>query len=104
MSYTFSTPEPAIERRAAPRTPASGEVVFRSYDHILLKGEVMDVSPTGFRIRYVGKRMRVGSDVEVIHPWNNVRARIAWTIRSGDWIQAGLQMISDDDPPADPDA
>jgi hypothetical protein len=84
--------EPGIERRLAPRTVTGGEVVLRPYDHTLLQGQMVDVSSGGFRMRYVGKRMRVGAEVEVIHPWNNLKAILAWTIRSGDWIHAGFTL------------
>ncbi|MGE0405980.1 MAG: PilZ domain-containing protein [Candidatus Korobacteraceae bacterium] len=85
--------EAGIERRLVPRTLANGEVVLRPYDRTLLQGQMVDIGAGGFRMRYVGKRMRVGSEVEVVHPWNNLRALVAWTIRSGDWIHAGFKLI-----------
>jgi len=91
MSYS-SAVEPAADRRLAPRSITGGEIVLRSYDRTLLQAEMVDVSSGGFRIRYVGKRMRVGSEVEVIHPWNSLKAVLAWTIRSGDWIHAGFTL------------
>jgi hypothetical protein len=99
MSYS-SAAEPGIDRRLAPRSITGGEVVLRPYDHSLLQGQIVDVSSGGFRIRYVGKRMRVGAEVEIIHPWNNLKAVLAWTIRSGEWIHAGFSLIpllSEDD-------
>ena len=83
------------ERRILPRTATTGEVILRPYDRSLVQGEMLDVSLNGFRIKYVGKRMRVGAEVEVIHPWTNLKATIAWTIRSGDWIHAGLQIVQE---------
>src|SRR5690242_15844441 len=92
MTHSSSAPEVAVDRRSEPRLTSSGEALLRPYDHTLLKGEIMDMSPGGFRMRYVGKRMKVGSEVDVLSPWDNVRATVAWTIRSGDWIQAGLRV------------
>ena len=71
---------------------SEGEIVLRAYDHTLLQGQMIDISSGGFRMRYIGRRMRVGAEVEVIHPWNNLKAILAWTIRSGDWIHAGFTL------------
>lgn len=95
-----STAQPAVEKRAEPRTTGTGEAVLRAYNGNLLRGDLMDLSPRGLRMRYVGKRMKVGSEVEVLSPWERVRATVAWTIRSGEWIQAGLTVSP---PPTDDD-
>jgi hypothetical protein len=99
MSHSAS-PQPAIEQRMLPRTVATGDVVIRAYDRNQLQGEMLDVSACGFRIRYVGKRMRIGSEVEVLHPWTNLKATVAWTIRSGEWIHAGFQLTPATDVPS----
>jgi len=92
MSSSAAVPQTVAERRTEARAVSCGEVMLRPQKGVLLRGEMVDISPGGFRIRYEGKRMKVGAHVEVLYPWNNTIAKIAWTIRSGDWIHAGLQF------------
>ena len=65
------------ERRCEERKPATGEVTIRVGDRVI-NGDMVDVSPSGFRMRYFGDPLDVGSEVEITYPWGTVKARIMW--------------------------
>jgi len=66
------------ERRKEPRTAASGEVTLHLGGSVTIRGELLDVSPSGFRIRHQSNELKPGMEVEVQYPWGQVRARIMW--------------------------
>lgn len=84
-----------IDRRTELRIEATGNVLIRQYNQTFVAGDVMDQSLGGFRMRYFGKRMKVGSVVEILTPWKNTTAILAWTIRSRESMQAGFRFSSD---------
>jgi len=81
-----------VDRRREQRTPATGEVIVRSGETVIY-GEVADVSPSGFRIRYRGEPVEIG-EADVAYPWGHVRAKPVWFRRAGEWIEIGFLILN----------
>ena len=88
--------EPGVERRSEPRVPITRNALIRAQDGSVVKSQVVDVSPSGLRIRYRGKGLEAGSEVDVIYPLVDSRATVAWTVRSDQWIETGLHVTAED--------
>lgn len=43
----------------------------------MLSGELLDVTPSGFRIRYSGVPLPLGLEMEVLYSWGKVNAMVA---------------------------
>jgi hypothetical protein len=81
-----------VDRRREQRTPATGEVIVRSGETVIY-GEVADVSPSGFRIRYRGEPVEIG-EAHVTYPWGHVSAKAVWFRRAGEWIEVGFLILT----------
>jgi hypothetical protein len=83
-----------LDRRREARQAAKGKVVVR-LDHgkTVIRGEMLDVSPSGFRIRYQGHALPAGSDVDISYPWGEVRASIVWVHSEDDWTDVGFMIL-----------
>jgi hypothetical protein len=88
-----------LDRRREARQAAKGKVVVR-LDHgkTVIQGEMVDVSPSGFRIRYRGHALPAGSDVDISYPWGDVRASIVWVCSEGDWTEVGFTILRGAEP------
>ncbi len=86
----------AVERRREKRQQASGAVTLHlaGTPGEVVSGELLDVSPSGFRIRHHNRALRPGLEVQVIYPWGEVNARIMWTREVGDSIESGFFIVS----------
>jgi hypothetical protein len=84
-----------VERRREPRQPAKGKVVVRlDQGNTILRGEMVDVSPSGFRIRYRGDtRLLAGSEVDISYPWGEVKASIVWVRSENEWTEVGFLIL-----------
>jgi hypothetical protein len=60
---------------------------------MVVHGEMVDVSPSGFRIRYHGAPITAGSTAEVTYPFGEVQARVVWVCPVGGWCDAGFQIL-----------
>ncbi len=87
--------QPEIERRSETRVPITRNALIRSRDGSVVRSQVVDVSPRGLRIRYSGKSLEAGSEVDVLYPLVEPRAIVAWTVRSGQWIETGLHVTAE---------
>jgi hypothetical protein len=76
--------------------PITRNALIRAQDGSVVKSQVVDVSPSGLRIRYAGKGLEAGSEVDVIYPLVDSRATVAWTVRSDQWIETGLHVTAED--------
>ncbi len=73
---------------------ASGEVVVRlDFGTRVIRGELLDVSPSGFRIRYPGSILKTGTEADVSYPWGYVKARIMWVRQAGEICEAGFLVV-----------
>jgi hypothetical protein len=83
-----------LDRRREARQTAKGKVVVR-LDHgkTVIRGEMVDVSPSGFRIRYRGPALPAGSDVDISYPWGDVRASIVWVRSEDNWTEVGFMIL-----------
>lgn len=67
------------------------EVTIRiDHGERVIQGDMLDVSPRGFRLRYHGKPLDVGSEVEISYRWGQVKARIVWLHVAGGWCELGF--------------
>jgi hypothetical protein len=48
---------------------------------------MIDVSPSGFRIRYRGEPLEVGAEVEVSYTWGDVKVHILWMCTRGEYCE-----------------
>ncbi len=83
------------KRRRAPRSQAGGEVTIRQggTPQVLVRGELLEVSPDGFRIRHSSPELQPGLDVEVVYCGGEVKARIVWRIEFGDHVESGFLLL-----------
>ncbi len=80
-----------VERRREERKRATGEVtICVNQGQTVLRGEMVDVSLSGFRMRYQGEPLDAGSEVEVTYPWGTVKARIMWLHVIAGWCDVGF--------------
>ncbi len=87
-------PRAGLDRRREERQPAKGRVVVRlDQGKTIIRGEMMDVSSSGFRIRYRGEALSAGSEVDISYPWGEVRASIVWVRRENGWTEVGFLII-----------
>jgi len=83
-----------LDRRRELRQPAKGKVVVRiDQGKTVICGEMVDVSPSGFRIRYRGNILQAGSDVDISYPWGEVKASIVWVRAEDGWTEVGFLII-----------
>ena len=80
----------AVDRRREPREPATGSVTVRLGGKREIEGEMVDVSPSGLRIRYKGEPLPIGSEVDITYPWGRVSASIVWVALAGPWVDVGF--------------
>jgi len=57
-----------------------------------LQGELLDVSPRGFRIRHSHAELVPGKKVQVLYPWGKVWARVVWSKEHGLDYESGLEL------------
>jgi hypothetical protein len=90
-----NSPDPKIQltigARSETREPANGAVsVYLGNGKPEIHGEMVDVSPSGFRIRYRGKALTLGSEVRISYPWGKVHASIVWVSEIGEYVETGF--------------
>jgi len=76
-----------------PRTPSQGDVVLRLYNpDEILRGELVDISPHGFRVRHQSG-FAVGREVLLSHEGRQVRARAMWSRETAGWVETGFYIL-----------
>jgi PilZ domain len=84
-----------LDRRREPRQRARGKVVVRiDQGKTVIHGEMIDVSSSGFRIRYHGNVLEAGADVDISYPWGEVKASIVWVRAEGGWTEVGFLLLN----------
>jgi len=70
-----------IERRKEPRSPASGliELTFNDLNPVAIRGQLVDISPSGFQVSHLFASLRSGQEVLFCHAGGRGRARVMWT-------------------------
>jgi PilZ domain-containing protein len=83
----------ATHENREPRTPTQGDVVLRLYNpDQTLRGELVDISPHGFRVRHQS-RFAVGREVLLSHEGTQVRARAMWSREAAGWVETGFYVL-----------
>jgi hypothetical protein len=87
-----------IERRREERRPVSGGVHLRQAGTILgpFLGHLIDVSPTGFRIRHGRLTLASGQLVDFQYAGQSGQARAMWTRILGEEAETGFQVVHTD--------
>jgi PilZ domain len=80
------------ERRREERQPVSCKVTFQ-LDGKAIIGVLVDVSPSGFRIRH-SARLRSGTELDVASSCGVLRARVVWTRELPSSIDSGFLLLT----------
>ena len=96
---SVSSPSPQTKRGGWPRrrNPEKRTAVT---NHIRLhvtgsevrfiRGTLIDVSPSGFRVRHNSRNLQPGA---IVHAWGIVGARTIWTKISGTLVESGFMLM-----------
>ncbi|MFN3325754.1 MAG: PilZ domain-containing protein [Bryobacteraceae bacterium] len=82
----------SVERRREKRVPASGEVILQVEPPVSqeVRGELIDVSPSGFRVRHANASLQSGMVVEFRHALGAGKARVAWNRILSGCVESGF--------------
>jgi hypothetical protein len=85
-------------RRHYERGTTKGRLELRMHpSSAIISAEVMSSSQNGFRIRYrETSLLNTGAMVQVSYPWGKVNAVIVWCHRTGEWTEAGFELLHND--------
>jgi hypothetical protein len=86
------------EKRREPRQAASGPVEFTLPDSLpplTVRGNLLDISPHGFRASHSFPGLTCGQVVTFHHERRHGRARVAWTRVTQDSVESGFFVIED---------
>jgi hypothetical protein len=86
---------PDAERRREAREPASGEVtlVVDGMPPVRVRGVLMDVSRSGFRVRHTFPDLNCGAEVTFQHPAGGGRARVMWNRYTPSDCETGFLIV-----------
>jgi hypothetical protein len=88
-----------VERRREPRHSPKALVVFRLSNQDVgttTDAELVDISASGFRLRYMGLELVPGKEVIVIQPTVTVRAKIMWTAILEGRCESGFLVLHEE--------
>jgi hypothetical protein len=87
-----------IERRTEARRPVNGQVNLRQPGAVLgpFLGHLIDVSPTGFRIRHSRLTLASGQLVDFHWDGQSGQARAIWTRILGEEAETGFHIVHTD--------
>jgi hypothetical protein len=87
--------ENGTERRSEERRAASGEVLLAELDFAAteFRGELIDLSKSGFRVRHRQKRLSTGQHVRFTLPSRSGEARVMWTRILGENAESGFLIL-----------
>ena len=95
---TLALPEKRrlLEPRTEPRQPAEGPVLVRFADpqpeEIL--GQLMDVSPSGFRMAHANQSLQSGQVVDFSHSLAAGAARVMWNRITDQRVETGFLIVT----------
>jgi hypothetical protein len=83
------------EKRREPRRPASGTVRVRLSEPagVEFEGQLMDVSPGGFRMSHHFTLLAAGQIVDFSHPESAGRARVVWNRILAAQVETGFLVL-----------
>ncbi|MBZ5636230.1 MAG: PilZ domain-containing protein [Acidobacteriia bacterium] len=85
-----------LEQRKEPRQPAEGPVLVRFADpqpeEIL--GQLMDVSPSGFRMAHANQSLQSGQVVDFSHSLAAGAARVMWNRITDQRVETGFLIVT----------
>jgi hypothetical protein len=83
------------EKRREPRQPAEGPVLVRFADPQPLEilGQLMDVSPSGFRMAHANQSLHSGQVVEFSHSLAVGAARVMWNRIVDQRVETGFLIV-----------
>jgi len=84
------------EKRSETRQPAEGPVRVRFSDPQPLEilGELMDVSPSGFRMAHNNQSLQSGQTVEFSHSLAIGLARVMWNRIQDQRVETGFRILA----------
>ncbi len=84
------------ELRKEPRRPAEGPVLVRFADPQPLEilGQLMDVSPSGFRMSHANQSLHSGQVVEFSHSLAVGAARVMWNRIMDQRVETGFLIVT----------
>jgi hypothetical protein len=84
------------EQRREPRQPAEGPVLVRFADPQPLEilGELIDVSPGGFRMAHANHSLQSGQMVEFSHSQAVGAARVMWNRIMDQRVETGFRIVT----------
>jgi hypothetical protein len=84
------------EKRREMRQPAEGPVLVRFADPQPLEilGQLMDVSPRGFRMTHSNQSLHSGQMVEFSHPLAVGAARVMWNRIMDQRVETGFLIVT----------
>ena len=85
-----------LEQRKEPRQPAEGPVLVRFADPQPLEilGQLMDVSPSGFRMAHANQSLHSGQVVEFSHHLAVGAARVMWNRIMDQRVETGFLIVT----------
>lgn len=92
---------PAVETSSEKRKEARGSgngpvrVKWQNPKDMEVNGRLKDYSPSGFRMRHESRALTAGQLVEFDHFAARGRARVVWTRITGDVVETGFLVVSD---------
>jgi hypothetical protein len=82
------------DQRREPRRPAAGLVVVRfGQPQREVRGRLVDISRSGFRIAHNCKTLETGQTVEFSHPEAHGKARVVWNRIAVSGVETGLVLV-----------
>ncbi len=83
------------EKRRETRYPAEGPVRVRFADPqpAEIEGQLMDVSPSGFRMSHGNQSLQAGQMVEFAHPHAMGEARVMWNRILDQRVETGFLIV-----------
>ncbi|HVZ59794.1 MAG TPA: PilZ domain-containing protein [Terriglobales bacterium] len=99
MANESSPQKPAekssANRRLDVRKPGGGEVTLRLREPVdfVIRGELVDASARGFRIRHDGHPLKPGFQVEITYMAQTVVAKVIWTRQQGQGLESGFLIL-----------
>jgi hypothetical protein len=84
----------AGEQRQELRHPATGQVTIR-HPHGQVQGQLLDVSPSGFRMTHRDATLEAGQFLQFTHAGCSGRARVVWNRIIDGVIETGFLIVPD---------
>ena len=84
------------EKRREIRQPAEGPVSVRFADPqpLEIRGELVDVSPSGFRMAHANHALQSGQMVEFSHSYAIGVARVMWNRIMDERVETGFRIVT----------